>query len=123
MAALTRPMGQATLTYDSTQTKRTLSITIANLQLPDGDLIEGILQSDGLVDFTGYYPSWVPQSAGIMVVKAGKAAITLSTAKGDDVPLFGANGNITLSAWTPHGVELGFVASGSYPTKGGKRGG
>jgi len=119
----TVPSGTVSISFDSTQTTRVISMTITKLALPDGSVISGVMLTNGLVDLTGYYPVYMPQDAGNMIVSAGKATATFSTANGAAVPLFGTTGNITFNAYRADGTPIGFVGMGFYPANGGGGGG
>lgn len=108
--------GLATLTYDATQTTRSVTVTAANVNLPDGTLIHFTFADNGLTSPTAYYPIWANQHAGDAHLASGKATLVLNTAAGDAVPLLGTAGTITVTATNSSGVPLGTVVSGSYST-------
>jgi hypothetical protein len=116
--------GSASLTFDSTQTLRTMSVTAGNVQLPDGTQLHVDLSSDAVYQATAYYPIWATQSAGSLTLAGYGASESISTADGLSVPLFGTAGRIVITAYSADGRLLGTVLSGTYSTvKGNKPGG
>ena len=83
--------GSATLTFDSTQTLRCMSVTASNVNLPDGTQLHVDLSSNALFQPTAYYPVWATQSAGSLTLVGGIASESISTADGLSVPLFGTD--------------------------------
>jgi hypothetical protein len=119
--------GSATLTYDATQTLRSMTLSVGNVHLPDGMIMHCVITDNGLTQPTSYYPIDVPQLVGDLSLGAGQASVSGSTANGDKVPLFGTIGSITVYAINPvTGQNLGLVVSGSFnltsPKGGGKTG-
>jgi hypothetical protein len=53
--------GSATLTYDATQTLRSMSLSVSNVHLPDGMIMHCMITDNGLTQPTSYYPIDVPQ--------------------------------------------------------------
>jgi hypothetical protein len=119
--------GNATLTYDATQTSRSMTLSVSNVHLPDGMIMHCVITDNGLTQPTSYYPIDVPQLVGDLSLGAGQASVSGSTANGDNVPLFGTIGTITVYAINPvTGQNLGLVVSGSFnlvTQKGGGGGG
>jgi len=92
-----------------------MTVTVSNVHLPDGMIMNCVITDNGLTQSGPYYPVEVPQLIGNPTLSAGKASISGSTANGDNVPLFGTIGFITVHAINPlTGVDLGLVVSGSY---------
>lgn len=71
-----------------------MNVQLTNVHLPNGTVLTVVFTDNGLIA-----PSfaWVPQLAGVMVVSNGRASGSLSTASGDQVPVFGGNGEITVN--------------------------
>jgi hypothetical protein len=119
--------GTATLTYDATQTLRSMTLSVSNVHLPDGMIMHSLITDNGLTQPTTYYPVDVPQLIGDLPLSAGQASVSGSTANGDNVPLFGTTGSITVNAINPvTGQDLGVVVSGFFnltTAKGGGGGG
>jgi hypothetical protein len=116
--------GTATITYDSTQTLRSMTLSVSNVHLPDGMILHCVITDNGLTQPTTYYPIDVPQLIGDIPLSAGQASVSGSTANGDNVPLFGTIGSITVDAINPTtGQDLGLVVSGSYNLTAPKGGG
>src|SRR5262249_18590688 len=94
---------------------RSMTVTVSNVHLPDGMIMQCVITDNGLTEPGPYYPIEVPQLIGNPTLIAGKASISGSTANGDNVPLFGTIGFITVHAINPvTGQDLGLVVSGSY---------
>lgn len=107
--------GSVTMTFDTTQTARSMSLSASNVHLPDGTILHCVITDNGLTQPTLYYPVDVPQLIANLPLSAGHASITGSTANGDNVPLFGTIGSITVRAVDPvTGRDLGLVLSGFY---------
>ena len=107
--------GSASLTFDASQTSRSFTVSVSNVNLPDGMIMHVDFLDNGLTEPGVYYPVWVTQPAGDEFLSLGAATITLSTANGDSVPLFGSVGSIIVSAIDPiTGFNYGTVVSGSY---------
>lgn len=107
--------GSVTMTFDATQTSRSMSLSASNVHLPDGTILHCVITDNGLTQPTLYYPVDVPQLIANLPLSAGHASITGSTANGDNVPLFGTIGSITVRAVDPvTGHDLGLVLSGFY---------
>jgi hypothetical protein len=116
--------GSATLTFDATQTVRSMTLSVTNVQLPDGMIMHCVITDNGLTQPTAYYPIDVPQLIADVPLSAGKASVSGSTANGDKVPLFGTLGSITVDAINPvTGQDLGIVVSGSFNLTTAKGGG
>jgi hypothetical protein len=114
--------GSATLVYDATQTVRSITVDVSNVGLPDGSIVHAEMYSNGYLIPTSYYPVWGDQPIGDMDLAAGAATMTLSTADGDDVPLFGTAGTIYVNVYDGFGNVIATVVSGSFnfAVKGGK---
>jgi hypothetical protein len=83
-----------------------------------------VITDNGLTQPTTYYPIDVPQLIGDLSLSAGRASVSGSTANGDNVPLFGTVGTITVDAINPvTGQDIGLVVSGSYTLATSKGGG
>ena len=107
--------GSATLTYDATQTLRSMTLSVSNVHLPDGMIMHCVITDNGLTQPTAYYPIDVPQPFADLSLSAGSASVSGSTANGDNVPLFGTVGSITVNAINPvTGQNVGLVVSGSF---------
>jgi hypothetical protein len=120
----TVPTGSATLTYDATQTLRSMTLSVNNVNLPDGMIMHCVITDNGLTQPTTYYPIDVPQLIGDLSLSAGRASVSGSTANGDNVPLFATVGTITVDAINPvTGQNIGLVVSGSYTLTTAKGGG
>jgi hypothetical protein len=119
--------GSASLSFDASQTNRSISVSVSNVNLPDGMIMHVDFLDDGLTEPGPYYPVWVIQPAGDELLLLGAATLNLSTSNGDSVPLFGTVGSIIVSAIDPvTGFNYGNVVSGSYnltTIKGGGGGG
>jgi hypothetical protein len=120
--------GSATLTYDVTQTLRSMTLAVSNVQLADGVIMHCVITDNGLTQPTTYYPINAPQLVGDLSLSAGQASVSGSTANGNNVLLFGTIGSITVVAINPvTGQNLGLVVSGSFnlisPKGGGGNGG
>jgi hypothetical protein len=121
---LKAPSGTATLTYDATQTTRSVSVNLGNVYLPDGTVLNVVFY-DVIVVGTYYTTpiySFVPHEVGRMVVSGGTARLSISTANGDDVPLFGPNGQVDVYMLDDAGNNTFDIAYGSYLTGGGNPG-
>jgi hypothetical protein len=46
--------GSATLTYDSTQTLRSMTVSVSNVHLPDGMIMHCVITDNGLTQPTAY---------------------------------------------------------------------
>lgn len=114
--------GAASLTFDATQTSRSMLVSVNGVNMPDGAILHVELRSDGLVQPTSYYPIYLPQTVADLTLAGGSVSASLDTAAGDHVPLFGTFGTISVSAHAPDGTFLGYVVSGSY-SSGKKQGG
>jgi hypothetical protein len=88
------PRGLATLTFDPTEANRAVNVQITNAHLPNGTVLNVVFTDNGLIAPSS---GWVPQLAGLMVVHNGTASGSISTANGDQVPVFGGNGEITVN--------------------------
>ena len=107
--------GSATLTYDATQTLRSMTLSVSNVHLLDGMIMHCVIRDNGLTAPTAYYPIYVPQLIANLPLSAGQATVSGSTANGDNVPLFGTLGSITVNAIDPvTGRDLGLVVSGGF---------
>jgi len=117
--------GSATLTFDATQTFRSMSVTAGNVNLPDGSRLHVDLASNAVYQATAYYPIWATQAAGSLSLAGHSASESISTADGLSVPLFGTARRIVVTAYSAQGVNLGTVLTGSYSliAKGNKPGG
>ena len=112
------PRGSAVLTFDATQTNRSVAIQITNIHLPNGTVLAVVFTDNGLI-----LPNlaWANQMAGTMVVVNGTASGFISTAAGNAVPVcFGTNGEITLNALPGPGVSGGLYMDGVYAIGGGR---
>jgi hypothetical protein len=116
--------GTATLVYDATQTVRSITVDLSNVNLPDGSFVHAEMYSNGFVIPTAYYPIWGDQAIGDLCLSAGASTLKLSTVNGDNVPLFGTAGTIYVNVYDGAGNIIGTVVSGSFNTvaKGGKPG-
>jgi hypothetical protein len=114
--------GTATMVFDATQTVRSITVDISSVNLPDGSIVHAEMYSNGYVIPTSYYPIMGQQSIADLSLSAGASSMTLSTANGDLVPLFGTAGTIYVNVYDFSGTLVGRVASGSFNTlvKGGK---
>jgi hypothetical protein len=114
--------GAATLVFDAGQVNRSITIDVSNVNLPDGTVVHAEMYSNGFVIPTSYYPIMGKQSIGDLTLVAGAASGTLTTANGDNVPLFGTAGTIYVNLYNGFGQVVGTVVSGSFNTvlKGGK---
>lgn len=116
--------GSATLTFDSTQTVRGMSVTASNVNLPDGTQLHVDLSSNAVFQPTAYYPIWATQAAASITLVGHNASESISTADGLSVPLFGTAGQIVITAYTAYGARLGIVMYGNYSfVQGNKPGG
>jgi hypothetical protein len=107
--------GSASLTFDASQANRSVTVSVRNVNLPDGVIMHVDFLDNGLTEPGVYYPVWVTQPAGDELLSLGAATLGLSTANGDSVPLFGTVGSIIVSAIDPvTGFNYGTVVSGSY---------
>ena len=113
-SALAVPTGSASISFDSTQTLRSMSVTVSSLNLPDGTQLHVDLSSNGLFQPTAYYPVWATQAAGSLTLVGHSVSESISTADGLAVPLFGTAGQIVITAYSANGARLGTVLSGSY---------
>jgi hypothetical protein len=96
------------------------------VNLPDGTVLNVIFTDDGFTTSITYYggtfTTWVPQSAGVLVVSGGTASGSITTANGDNVPLFGTQGQITVNTVDTTGNSVANVLFGSYLAAGVKPG-
>ena len=118
-------MGSVTVTYDATQTSRSVLVSVSNVNLPDGSILNVIFTDNGLTTSTTYYgtafvTTWVPQVAGVIVIHGGSGSLSISTANGDAVPLFGNAGQISVNTVDDFGNSLANVLFGSYAPNGNK---
>jgi hypothetical protein len=121
---ITAPKGTATLTYDTAQTSRSVSVRLGNVYLPDGAVLNVVFY-DVIVTGTYYGTpvyAYIPHPVGRMVVSGGTASVSISTANGDDVPLFGPQGLIEVYMVDDAGTNTFDIAYGSYLTAGGRPG-
>jgi hypothetical protein len=111
------PRGAAVLTFDATQTNRSVGIQLSNVHLPNGTVLNVVFTDNGLI-----LPNfmWANQLAGVMVVSNGTASGFISTANGDNVPVFGTNGEITVNVLPGPGVTAGLYMTGVYAFGGGR---
>ena len=56
--------GSASLTFDASQTSRSFTVSVSNVNLPDGMIMHVDFLDDGLTEPGVYYPVWVTQPAG-----------------------------------------------------------
>jgi hypothetical protein len=118
------PKGTATLSYDAAQTTRSVSVKLGNVFLPDGTVLNVVFY-DLIVSGTYYGTpvyTFVPHPVGVMVVSGGTASMSVSTTNGDDVPLFGPQGQIDVYMIDGAGNNTFDIAYGSYLTGGGNPG-
>jgi hypothetical protein len=116
--------GSATLTYDAAQTLRSMTVSVSNVHLSDGMIMHCMIRDNGLTQPTAYYPIWVDQLIADLPLSAGQASVSGSTVNGDNVPLFGSAGTITVTAVDPStGASYGLVVSGSFNVRAQKGGG
>lgn len=112
------PRGQATMTFDATQTIRTVTVQITNIHLPNGTVLNVVFTDNSftpVVTPTGVVvQQWVPQVAGLMVVTNGTASLSISTLNGNPVPPFGTNGLITVNTVDASGNTLALYVEGVY---------
>ena len=108
------PTGLATLTFDATQTSRSLSVTITNVNLPDGTIIHFEMADNAFMIPTAYYPIYLPQSAGDVHLVGGTASLSIDTANGDAVPVIGTIGSVTVHAIDNFGNNRGTLGTASY---------
>jgi hypothetical protein len=110
------PRGSAVLTFDATQTNRSVAIQLTNVHLPNGTVLSVVFTDNGLIlpNF-----AWAHQLAGTMVVINGTASGFISTANGDAVPVFGTNGEIDVNVLPGPGVSAGLYMDGVYAFGGG----
>lgn len=117
---LKAPKGTATLTYDAAQISRSVSVTLGDVFLPDGEVLNVVFY-DVIVSGTYYGTNiytYVPHKVSSMVVSGGSASVSISTANGDDVPLFGPQGLIEVFMIDDAGNNTYDIAYGSYLTGG-----
>lgn len=120
----TVPTGSVTLTFDATQTLRSMSLSASNVHLPNGTIMHCVITDNGLTEPGFYYPVDVPQLIANLSLSAGQASISGSTANGDKVPLFGTVGSITVNAINSvTGQDMGVVLSGFYNLTTARKGG
>jgi hypothetical protein len=103
------------LTFNATQTTRSVSIQLTNVHLPNGTVLSVVFTDNGLI--VGNV--WANQPAGTMVVSNGTASGFISTANGDPVPVFGTNGEITVNVLPGPFVSPGLYMDGVYLFGGG----
>lgn len=110
------PRGTAILTFDATQTNRSVAIQLTNVHLTNGTVLSVVFNDNGLIlpNF-----AWANQLAGTMVVINGTASGFISTANGNQVPVFGTNGEITINVLPGPGVSPGLYMDGVYAFGGG----
>jgi hypothetical protein len=106
--------GSATLVYDASQTVRSITINVRNVNFPDGSVVHAEMYSNGYVIPTSYYPVWGQQSICDMGLSGGSATLSLNTANGDNVPLFGTIGNIYVNLYDSYANLMATVVSGSF---------
>jgi hypothetical protein len=118
------PRGSAVLTFDATQTNRAVNVQLTNVHLPNGTVLSVVFKDNALIPVmtaNGLVPMmWVPQVAGQMVVFNGTASGSISTANGNNVPLFGTNGEIDVNVLPGPGVSAGLYMDGVYAFGGGR---
>jgi hypothetical protein len=117
---LKAPKGTATLTYDAAQTSRSVGVTLGNVYLPDGAVLNVVFY-DVIVSGTYYGTpvyTYIPHKVSTMVVSGGFASVSISTANGDEVPLFGPQGLIEVYMIDDAGNNTYNIAYGSYLTGG-----
>jgi hypothetical protein len=121
---LKAPGGTATLSYDAPQTSRSVTVKLGNVYLPDGTVLNVVFYD--LILVGTYYStpiySFVPHQIGTMVVNGGTATLSVSTANGDSVPLFGPQGQIDVYMLDDAGNNTFDIAYGSYLSGGGNPG-
>ena len=71
--------GSATLTYDATQTLRSMTLSVSNVHLLDGMIMHCVIRDNGLTAPTAYYPIYVPQLIANLPLSAGQATVSGST--------------------------------------------
>lgn len=124
------PQGNVTLSYDDTQTTRSISVNLRNTVLPDGTLLNVVFY-DVIITYVdpdgSYYPvpvtRYVPHPVGPMVVYGGTASMSVSTADDDDVPNFGPQSQIDVYMVDDAGNNTFDIAYGNYEISGGGGGG
>src|SRR5262249_37839993 len=106
--------GSATLTYAASQTPRSMTVTVRNVHLPDGLIMRSVITENARTAPGPHYPTEAPPLIGDPTLIAGNATVSGSTGNGDNVPVFGTIGFITVHAINPvTGQDLGLVVSGS----------
>lgn len=123
---LAMPKGSATLSFDSTQTLRIMTVTVSSLNLPDGTQLHVELSSNAIDQPFPNNHVWAIQDAGTLTLVGNAASGSISTADGLPVPLFGTLGQILITAYSADGVLLGPVLGYNYSivaSGGGKTGG
>jgi hypothetical protein len=121
---VTAPKGTATLSYDTAQTSRSLSVRLDNIYLADGTVLNVVFY-DVIVSGTYYGTpiyTYVPHGVGTMTVSGGTASVSISTADGDEVPLFGPQGQIDVYMVDDAGTNTFDIAYGNYLMGGGRPG-
>jgi hypothetical protein len=111
---LAMPKGSATLSFDSTQTLRIMTVTVSSLNLPDGTQLHVELSSNAMYQPFPYNHVWAIQDAGSLTLVDDGASESISTADGLSVPLFGTIGQILITAYSADGVLLGPVLGYNY---------
>ncbi len=111
------PRGSAVLAFNATQTSRSVNVVLTNVHLPSGTVLSVVFTDNGLI-----LPNlaWANQLAGTIVVVNGTASGSISTASGDNVPVFGTNGEITVNVLPGPGVSPGLYMEGVYAFGGGR---
>ncbi len=117
------PTGLATLTYDATGTSRSLTVSVSNVNLPNGTIIHFEMVDNALTVPTAYYPIWSAQPAGNVYLIGGKASLSIDTANGDAVPLIGTVGSVNVHAVDNHGNDRGTIVTGGYNLVATRKGG
>ena len=114
------PRGSAVLTFNATQTSGGVNVQITNIHLPSGTMLNVVFNDNGDILPSG---AWASQLAGVMVVSNGTASLSISTANGNFVPVFGTNGEISVNVLPGPGVSAGLYMNGVYAFGGGGGGG
>jgi hypothetical protein len=110
------PRGSAVLTFNATQTSGGVNVQLSNVHLPNGTMLNVVFTDNALILPSG---AWANQLAGVMVVSNGTAALSISTANGNFVPVFGTNGEISVNVLPGPGVSVGLYMNGVYAFGGG----
>jgi hypothetical protein len=114
------PRGSAVLTFNAAQTIGSVNVQLSNVHLPSGTMLNVVFTDNAIILPSG---AWANQVAGTMVVSNGTASLSISTANGNFVPLFGTNGEITVNVLPGPGVSAGLYMNGVYAFGGGGGGG